>query len=270
VASHGRLILSGLTVSAVDSHGRPRTSPLPERAFLFSNGGQLVLHHDRLLNLGHLATLASGVSMYDPAPGSEVTGCLIRGAYIGVFVTQAGGVRISGNQIEGSYLYGLEVHTGSTAVSVEGNAILGSGLDGLVLDAQVEGTRILDNSIRDARLSGIVLYNRADGTLVQGNRIFGGLDGIVLVDSSRNRLAANLVQGVERFGLRMDGGSSFNQATGNTFAQARLGVYVYGGSRGNLLGVNRFVADYENVRIRSDATGNRVSPVPPRSELSTP
>jgi parallel beta-helix repeat protein len=93
-------------------------------------------------------------------------------------------------------------------------------------------------------------------------------DGIVVQDSSHNRVASNVVDGARRFGLRMTGASEANFILGNTFEHALLGVYLYAGPTGNTLTRNRFAANREDLRIRSDAPRNTVSPVPPKSEVA--
>ena len=114
---------------------------------------------------------------------------------------------------------------------------------------------------------GIMLFDRSDDNLVQGNKVGHTFDGIVVLDSSGNRVINNTFDPVTRFGLRLSGQSRGNTFDHNTFAHALLGAYIYGGASGNNLLDNNFVAAREDLRVRSDAPGNRVSPVPPRSEV---
>jgi parallel beta-helix repeat protein len=114
-----------------------------------------------------------------------------------------------------------------------------------------------------------MLFDRSNDNLVQGNTIRNTFDGIVVLDSSGNRISNNEADPVTRFGLRLSGHSQGNVIDHNTFAHALLGAYVYGGATGNALLDNRFLASTrEDLRIRSDAPGNRASPIPPRSEVS--
>ena len=102
---------------------------------------------------------------------------------------------------------------------------------------------------------------------VVGNRIRDAFDGIVVTDSSGNEIAGNTVASSQRFGIRLSGKTRSNRIERNTISRSLLGIYVYGGATQNSLLGNVFHGNAENVRVRRDAPGNVVSPVPPLSEV---
>ncbi len=247
----------------------PASSTTSRRGFLVATqGGRLVLDHDRLIDLGHLGVHAYGVSFEKPAPGSAVTDSTIVGGYFGVYMTHAAGVRVAGNRISNSIVYGIDPHTGSSNLSIEDNVVTDSGVHGIILADRVTGSRVTGNTVSGAVDHGIVVFDHSDGNTITGNTVGGTFDGIVVQDSSRNSILANTVTPIQRFGLRITGASVDTKASGNTFGGAIVGAYVYGGPTGTLLNGNTFAGDRENVRIRRDTAGTVVQPVPRTSELA--
>ena len=270
VSRGGVLRLQGLRVVGANRRGRPEAEPAVSRGFLLDDGGRLVLIKDDLVDLGHQATLSYGASFYTPEPGSSMTGCKVTGAYVGVFATQASGVHVADNLIQDSYLYGVDLHSGSHGSLVTNNQVTNSGEYGIVLDSNVRANTLSDNVVQSSRVHGIVLYNEANDNVLSNNEVAGATDGIVLSHASGNRLIANTLRSVRRFGIRISGSANKNTVQGNNFVDDRVGVYVYAKADGNDIVQSRFTRVYEQVRIRRDAKGNTVRPVPPRAELQSP
>ncbi len=263
----GTLELRGMSIAGVDAHGRPLAKPLPRRAFLAGrDGGVLVLRDDRIRDLGHLGVVAYGIALRRSGPGSRVTGCTIRGDYFGVYLSHVDGALVARNRIAHSSVYGIDPYGHSRNISIVDNVVTASGLHGIVLADHIRDSHVTGNTVRGARGHGIVLYRGSSGNLVAGNTIRGSFDGIVLTDAPHNTVARNDVGPVVRFGLRLSGASTGNLVEQNTFARALLGAYLYGGAAGNRLLGNLFTGNRENVRVRSDARGNVVSPTPGLSE----
>ncbi len=267
--SGGTVRLEDETVTAVDQNGRVLDGPSSSAGFLDAiDGGRLVLIHDRLIRLGHAGVESYGVSMREPGIGSQVSECTIEGDYIGVYLSHAVGVRIIGNRVLDSVIYGIDPHTDSTDILIESNVIRNSGVHGIILADGVVDSHIESNVLEGSHLHGIVLYRGSNHNVVWNNRIAGAFDGIVVTDSSSSTISANTISGIQRFGLRVSGQSRGNELAGNVVTDALLGAYLYDGATANVLRDNRLAGRLEVVRIRCDAPGNRVSPVPPRSEVS--
>lgn len=263
----GTVELRGMSVTGVDAAGRPLARPAADRAFLVGrDGGRLVLVGDRIRDLGHLGVVAYGIALRQPGAGTRVVRCTIDRDYFGVYLSHADGVVVAHNRISHSTVYGIDPYGHSRRISIVGNVVRASGLHGIVLADGVTGSRVVHNTIDGARGHGIVVYRGSDGNRILDNRIRGSFDGIVLTDASRNVLARNLVSPVVRFGLRLSGTSAANLVRRNRFGGALLGAYLYGGASANRLLDNVFSHDRENVRIRSDAPHNVVTPRPSRSE----
>ncbi len=263
----GSIDLRDLRILGVDAQGRPLATPSPGRGFVVAVGGRLWLQNDALSDLGHLAVLAYGVAMREPAAGSGVIDTTIDGNYIGVYLTHAVSVRIAGNQISHSVVYGIDPHTESSGLLIENNHVIDSGVHGIILADRVTGTTIRDNTVDGAKDHGIVLFDHSDRNVVVDNHVAHTFDGIAVTDSSSNRISGNVVDAAVRFGLRVSGASVGNVFTGNVVTGALVGAYVYAGARGTQLIDNVFAGDREEIRVRSDAPGTRVSPLPPRSEV---
>jgi parallel beta-helix repeat protein len=268
-AHSGSVTLKGLRIAAVDSRGRALSDPTPGRGFLLADRGRIVLEHDAISFLGALGPLSYGISMHAPTAGSAVVDCTIDHGYIGIYLTGATGVSILRNQVTNSVVYGIDPHSGSASIDIEENLVAGSGVHGIVLAEGVHDSRIVNNTVQDTRDHGIVLFGHATANEVTGNHVERSFDGIVLTDSSRNSITSNVVQGQRRFGLRVSGQSRYNRIDGNVFAHGLVGAYLFGGATQNSLLDDRFLGNYENVRVRADAPSNRVWPAPPRSELSS-
>jgi parallel beta-helix repeat protein len=263
----GTLELRGMSITGVDRHGRPLAQPVPSRAFLVGrDGGVLVLRNDRIRDLGHLGVVSYGIALRRPGAGSRVTGSTIRGNYFGVYLSHADRVLVAGNRISHSSVYGIDPYGYSRHITIVRNVVTSSGLHGIVLAGHVSASHVIGNTVRDVRGHGIVLYRGSTGNVVTGNRIVGSFDGIVLTDAPHNVVTGNRVGPVVRFGLRLSGASAGNFVERNTFSHSLLGAYLYDGASGNRLLDNVFSGNPENVRVRSDAPGNTVSPKPTLSE----
>jgi parallel beta-helix repeat protein len=264
----GRIALRNMTILGVNARGRPLRTPVPSRGFLVArDGGALVLEHDTVINLGHLGVLSYGISFHRPAAGCAVLDSTVRGNYFGVFMSHATGVRIVGNRLLDSHVYGIDPYGKSSNILIERNTVAGSGLHAIVLAAGVRRIQVRANTIVAPRAHGIVLVNDVSASTVIGNRIQGAFDGIVVTDSSGNVVEGNDVDASKRFGIRASGATRNNRIERNRLSRALLGIYLYGGATRNLLVDNAFAGNAENVRVRKDAPGNLVSPVPPLTEL---
>jgi parallel beta-helix repeat protein len=268
-----KTVLMHLNIVGVDASGSPATAVTPDRGFITQDErGVMVLRDDTLSYLGHYGSLAYGVSFSKAGHRSRVVDCRITHDYIGLYATESRGVVFSGNSISRSTLYGIDPHTRSSELLIENNTVTDSGLHGIILAQNVSRSRVIGNTIDGAVQHGIVLYDHSDADLVSGNHISNTFDGIVLQGSSANTIVGNTVTGVQRFAVRVGGTSSGLVSTANTIqsdllSNGLVGIYVYQGSTGNRFLSNRFVGLRENVRIRTDAPHNSVSPSPPDSEL---
>lgn len=263
----GTLELRGMSITGVDAHGLPLASAVPSRAFLTGrDGGVLILQNDRIRDLGHLGVVSYGIALRRSGPGSSVTDSTISGDYFGIYMSHVDGARIARNRISHSFVYGIDPYGYSHNISIDDNVVSGSGLHGIVLADHITGSHVIGNTVRDARGHGIVLYRGSSGNAVTGNTIRGSFDGIVLTDAPQNTIERNVVGPVVRFGIRLTGASAGNLVERNAFSHALLGAYLYGGASGNRLLDNVFSHNPENVRVRSDAPGNVVSPTPTLSE----
>lgn len=265
--SGGKLALRGMTVLGVGTDGRPLEQPVASRAFLVGrDGGQLVLEHDQIRDLGHLGVYSYGIALHRPLAGSRVTGCTVDRNYFGIYMSHANGVLIADNRVSHSAVYGIDPYGYSHRVTIKSNVVSASGLHGIVLADGVSASRVVANTVNGAGGHGIVLYRGSHGNLISSNVVQGSFDGIVLTGAPQNTVEQNKVGPVVRFGLRLSGASNENLVTRNTVSHSMLGAYLYGGaSRNRLLG-NVFRTNRENVRVRSDAPHNLVWPRPPDSE----
>jgi parallel beta-helix repeat protein/putative cofactor-binding repeat protein len=264
----GTILFRDLHVVGVDATGHPKPKPVRGRGFLVATvGGQLRLEHDRVVDLGFPGTLAYGVSFRRPRPGSGIFDSVVSGNYFGVYTSEARGVAVIGNRFAHSAIYGIDPHTFSRHVVIRNNVVVSSGVHGIILAQGVHDSVVSGNIVRGAGLHGIVLYDHSNGNRITNNRVNGTFDGIVVEDSSNNRILRDVVAGARRFALRMSGAAMSNLISLDTLSGALVGAYIYAGPTGNRLLDNLFAGDGEDIRIRLDAPGNVVSPAPTNSEL---
>jgi len=267
VASHGASIsLIDVTVQAVDANGVLESSALPTRGYLeVRDGGSAVLVGDTFVDLGHDVDDAYGVT-FDGALQPMISSCNFRYDYYGLYVAGLPGGTIIGNHIVDSVSFGIEVHTDGNLLIVN-NSVVGSGTSGMEMADHASHNRVFGNAITASRQSGLVIDQSSDANVVAKNQITSGFDGISLLNSEGNLLTGNLVGPVTSFGLEITAGASSNVAANNVFTGAIVGAYIHLGAKDNHLVDTLFANNYENVRVRSDARGNSVSPNPSRSEL---
>ena len=267
--ARGTLILRGLTVRGVTREGRPLRAPVRGRGFLVArDGGVLRLEHDSIRNLGYLGVVSYGITFRRPGDGSAIRASSIQGNYFGVFISHANGVRIVGNRVADSSVYGIDPYGGSSNVWILDNVVERSGLHGIVLANGVRFSHVEHNVIEGARDHGLVLVKKSDGNMIRANTVLGTFDAIVVTGSSDNTVVGNTVAHAQRFGIRLSYRAVGNRIEANAIRHALVGVYLYAGASRNELRDNRFDGNYENVRVRSDARGNRISPKPMHSELA--
>jgi parallel beta-helix repeat protein len=269
VAERGAAIrLTGVTVVAVDRSGLPEPQPLPSRGFIDARHAALiVLSHDTFVDLGHLGDQAYGVTLDGASPRSAMVDCAVSHDYFGIYLGRLSGGVVSGNRIADSFVYGIDPHTWDRHLVIEHNHVSGSGVHGIIVADHASDNTIVDNVVTSSHDHGIVVVQFSDGNVISGNVVRDTFDGIVVSDSSGNRITGNRIGPVDRFGLRISGLSADNLVEHNAFGKAILGAYLYQGATRNRLVDNTFTHEYETVRVRSDAPRNVVSPAPPRSEL---
>ena len=266
--SGARVAIRRATITAGQPTGKSASTRGGRRGFLVARSGALLrLRHDRIIGLGHLGPQAYGITLDGASPRSAIIDCAIRHDYFGVYLARMHGGHVVANRISGSTVYGIDPHTYNRHLVIARNVVRDSGVHGIILADHSSYSRVVDNRIIGAADHGMILYQRSNHNVIAGNDISHTFDGIVLTDSSHNVLRANHVARVHRFGVRLSGQALNNRFLRNTVGPAIVGFYLYSGPRGNRIRATTFTHDYENVRIRSDAPRNAVTPHPARSEL---
>jgi parallel beta-helix repeat protein len=263
-----RLVIRKTTITTAQTAPRPHKSPSEGRGFLVARSGAVLqMRHDRIIGLGHLGPQAYGITLDGASPRSAITDCVIRNDYFGVYLARMRGGRFVANRISDSIVYGIDPHTYNRHLLIADNIVRNSGVHAIILADHTSYSRVLDNRIVGAVDHGVMLYQRSTHNLIAGNTVSHTFDGIVLTDCSHNLIRNNRVAHVHRFAVRVTGQALDNTFLRNKIGPAIVGFYLYSGPTGNRLLANSFVHDYENVRIRSDAPHNVVTPHPRRSEL---
>jgi parallel beta-helix repeat protein len=262
------LSITDVSVAGVTKSGAPDTTPASGRGFIDArSGANLELEADSFTNLGYLGDQTYGITIDGGGSASYLRDSTVTKDYFGIYIGRAQGVSVTGNRIIDSAIYGIDPHTDDSNLTVDGNTVVGSGVHGIVVAAHVDHSVISNNIVLNSRDHGIVLFQFADNNKISSNRVSGVFDGLVITDSSNNAVSDNTISSATRFGVRVSGSSSGNLLEHNAISRCLVGVYAYAGASGNTFAANDFKANYENVRIRSDAPNNVVSPDPGRSEL---
>ena len=269
LAQHNSTLrLTDVTVVSVDGAGHLQNKPVSGRGYIDARSGALLqLSHDTFIDLGYLSDQTYGVTIDGGSNLSYMRHCTVKGNYFGVYIGRVSGVVIANNRIINSVIYGIDPHTYDSHLTIMDNTVIGSGVHGIVIADHVTDSVVSGNHVLNSKDHGIVLYQFADHNTISNNFISGTFDGLVVTDSSANHIVANTVSSATRFGVRLSGISTGNVIERNVISHALLGVYIYQGATSNQLINNSFTANYENVRVRSDAPANTVAPDPGRSEL---
>lgn len=269
LAQHGAVLhLIDVTVRSVKANGALQPSPVSSRGFIDARSGAVLqLEHDTFVDLGYLGDQTYGVTIDGGAGTSYLRHCTVTGDFFGVYLGRVRGVSVTKSRFINSVIYGIDPHTYDSHLTITDNTVIGSGVHGIVVADHVTNSLISRNHVIDSRDHGIVLFQFADHNTISDNQIIGTFDGIVVTDSSGNHISGNHIGPSARFAVRIGGISSGNVVSNNVINHALVGAYIYHGASSNTLNHNSFSATYENVRVRSDAPHNLVTPNPGRSEL---
>lgn len=261
----GTLWLARSAVTGIRSSGRTPAAPVPRRGFLLGAGGRLVLRDDRLLDLGHFADGAYGVTFRSAAPGSELVGSTITNAYGAVRVVRSRGVVIAGNRVIRSHTDAIQVTSGS-GIRIADNLFDSARARSVVVSARSQDVTVVGNDIRCTRQYGVVVNDQSPRVTVTDNHLDGCFDGIALTDSSGDTVTHNVVIGSQRFGLRLTH-VTHSSVRDNLIIRSLVGIYAYGRSGPDQVRENRFIADTLDVRVREDTRGVVVRPLPTNSVI---
>ena len=179
-------------------------------------------------------------------------------AWNGIIVVESPQARVLRNRSARNVNSGILVVTSERSV-VSRNLASGHvnpDTGGIVLLACVKCV-VAGNELNDNDAAGISVENESTSTKVVRNRVRGGGDGILVLDSDETTVAGNGVQSVAGVGIVLDAlfldGSDGNTISGNAVVRSGLaGILVVGGSDGNLLS--------ENVASGSAGTGEGEDP----------
>ena len=269
LAQHGSVMrLVDVTVRGVDARGQLETRPLSGRGFIDARSGSVLqLEHDTFIDLGYLGDQTYGITIDGGSGKSYLRHCSVTGDFFGVYLGRVHGATVTDSRFVNSVIYGIDPHTYDSNLTITNNTVIGSGVHGIVLADHVTHSLVSRNHVVNSRDHGIVLFQFADDNIISDNQILGTFDGIVVTDSSRNHIIGNHVGPSVRFAVRIGGISTGNTVAQNVISHALVGAYIYHGASFNTLRDNSFSGAYENVRVRSDAPSNTVTPNPGRSEL---
>jgi hypothetical protein len=264
-AAGGTVYLAHTRIVGVGPAGRPDAAPTPRRGFLLAVGGRMQLVHDQLLDLGHVADGAAGITFHNAAPGSRVTRSVIAGSYTGIQITQSAGVRVVRDHISTITADAVDIGSYSRDIVVATNRIAGIGGHGILVSGAAERITVTRNDISNCHQDGIALYNRVTAVTVTDDRITRSLDGIVLTAVTGNTLTHNEVSQVRRYGFRVSTGSHRDVLLGNQVTHTPVGIYLYRHAHNEQLLANQFARDQLDLRIRQDSSRNTIRPIPSNS-----
>jgi parallel beta-helix repeat protein len=269
LAQHGAVLrLTDVTMRSVTAKGALQSSAVATRGFIDARSGAVLqLEHDTFIDLGYLGDQTYGITIDGGSSKSYLRHCSVTGDFFGVYLGRVDGVAVTSSRFVNSVIYGIDPHTYDSHLTITDNTVIGSGVHGIVVADHVIHSLIARNHVINSRDHGIVLFQFADDNTIIDNTINGNFDGIVVTDSSRNHISANHIGPSARFAIRIGGISSGNSLSHNVISHALVGMYIYQGASFNTASNNSFSAAYENIRIRSDAPHNVVTPNPGRSEL---
>jgi len=194
------------------------------------------------------STLASGVSASNRL-NAKVRHCIVRGFYIGVFLTGSGHL-VEDNRLDKNRFTGLEVHGDGSVlrrnqVYATGGSPLNAKAYGIVTLGSVD---ILDNKVTTVRATtglggdalGISTDGNSDGSIVDNRIIFifedapaGHGYGISNANSDRISVRSNVVEAGAQHGIELSCANANGRASNNLLdiaAQSIVGCTDAGGN----------------------------------------
>jgi parallel beta-helix repeat protein len=210
------------------------------------DGGRLDASWTTFESLGFYQGIASGVavaSSYSQPRGSgDVVESTFRDNFFGAYTYNALGMHWLHDRFLDNTVYGFDPHDNSDHFLVAHDYAAHNGTHGIIFSRFCDHNVIIENVSAHNGWHGIVLDDgkAADGSstdnIVTGNRVLG------------NRLV----------GISLDG-SGENLVSRNTIAGGRVGIRVYGPSRGDTLAENRISrASAFGIYLIAPASGTRV------------
>ncbi|OZM80262.1 right-handed parallel beta-helix repeat-containing protein [Pseudonocardia sp. MH-G8] len=192
----GRVDITGTCVTSWDTaQGRADTEPADGRSFLLArDGAQMTIEHAELHHLGHGDVESYGLSWRTAGTGGGITDSIVSHLYYGLYTYEVSDLQVIGNEFRDNVLYGIDPHTGSTALRIEGNTVHDNGKHGIILAEDVSDSVIRDNVVYRNHHHGIVMYQGSDRNLVEGNETFGNVaQGININESAATTVRGNQV-----------------------------------------------------------------------------
>jgi parallel beta-helix repeat protein len=256
----GRLSFTGVCVTSWDmARERYDEDVADGRSFVLArSGARMDIRASELSHLGYDANESYGVAWRMAGTTGEVISSTFGGNFYGLYLYEASGVVIRGNEVHHSERYGIDPHTRSNGLLIEGNIAHHNGKHGIILAEDCDNSVVRNNTVYSNTLHGIVIYQGSRDNMVEGNRSFdNGLQGINVNDATHNVIRNNVVEGNAEAGIGLGQDANDNTITGNTVRGNQDGIYTYSAAQRNVIGGNQVSANRRyGIYIKSE--GNRI------------
>jgi len=141
-------------------------------------------------------------------------------------VRERPGIASDDNIVMGNVVTGNEVGIvldGGTRNTIAGNLVVGNRY-GIRMKDAVSGNVLRSNRLVDNSEFAIYLYNNSNDNQLTGNTMIGSDSGLVVKDSTGNRIDGNVVSTMHRHGISMSGDVSGTAITGNEISDVDMAI----------------------------------------------
>ena len=225
----------------------------------------MTVDHAEVHYLGYPDVEAYGLAWREAGTTGHVDDSIISNMYFGVYSYATGGLTVTGNEIYGNIVYGIDPHTGSHNMTITHNVVHDNGKHGIILAEDCVDSVISDNIVYANQQHGIVLYLHSDRNVVEGNESFdNGSQGIDINAAGNDTFRNNRAYGNGESGIGIGDEADGNVVEGNDLRNNQQdGLRVVTRSadttiRNNIIGQNTRYGVYADIATPLTLTGNTI------------
>lgn len=268
IVENAVLDIDGVKITSWDDSAQDVDRVLTDgRSYILAKYTSLIRINDaELAYLGYppptSATDASyGVSLKVPEKSKEkyfITGQVIQSKfhnnYTGMYVSTAGGIRMSNNSFYNNITHGLHIDGGTHDFVIENNTMHDNGEYGIIL-SDGSTKNLLQNNAVYKNEEGIVLSDTSQNTLMR-NTIFSNTLGLRLSKSPSNKISYNNIQDNSQYGMYIYEDSASNFISNNTLIKNSIALSIQ--SNSNTVYKNNIQKNRTGIYLSKNASGNQL------------
>ena len=190
--------------------------------------------------LGFNGSKSSGLSFYSDS-GSKMVNNRIHDLWNGFYSASTGNMTIEDNHFYNNIIYGIDPHSGTYNLSILQNKVYNNGWHGIICSRDCRNITVESNEVYNNAQTGIILHDNTTNSIISKNVVYDNKqDQISLQNSANNNQIHNnyLSGGISGIEIAE---SSKNKIYDNTIKNGRYNIFLYNGSSDNIILSNNIV-----------------------------